>query len=130
MYAFLTGFTFGIPDSVLGLTFLSVSVTLPDVMAAVLVVRKGYGDMAVCYILGTNIFEVLVGLGFPWFIQTILIKPGTTVELQSSGEGILRTRHNEIIMVEIQKAALLGVMSMDLFATDLISYLVQNLSYI
>ncbi|XP_022689353.1 probable sodium/potassium/calcium exchanger CG1090 isoform X2 [Varroa jacobsoni] len=81
----IIGFTFGIPDSVLGLTFLSVSVTLPDVMAAVLVVRKGYGDMAVCYILGTNIFEVLVGLGFPWFIQTILIKPGTTVELQSSG---------------------------------------------
>lgn len=64
-------------------------------MAAVLVVRKGYGDMAVCYILGTNIFEVLVGLGFPWFIQTILIKPGTTVELQSSGEDKLEYFEDE-----------------------------------
>ena len=82
------GYTFGIPDSVLGLTFLSISVTLPDIMASVLVVRKGYGDMAVCYVLGTNIFEVLVGLGLPWFIQTTIIKPGTTVELQSSGEGL------------------------------------------
>ncbi|XP_003743736.1 probable sodium/potassium/calcium exchanger CG1090 [Galendromus occidentalis] len=81
----IIGYTFGIPDSVLGLTFLSISVTLPDIMAAVLVVRKGYGDMAVCYVLGTNIFEVLVGLGLPWFLQTTVFKPGTTVELQSSG---------------------------------------------
>ncbi|OQR71098.1 sodium/potassium/calcium exchanger 4-like, partial [Tropilaelaps mercedesae] len=81
----IIGFSFGIPDSVLGLTFLSISVTLPDVMAAVLVVRKGYGDMAVCYVLGTNIFEVLVGLGLPWFLQTTVIKPGSIVELQSSG---------------------------------------------
>ncbi|XP_003742183.1 probable sodium/potassium/calcium exchanger CG1090 [Galendromus occidentalis] len=79
------GFTLGIPDSVLGLTLMSFSVTLPDVMAAVLVVRKGYGDMVVSYVLGTNIFEVLVGLGLPWLVQTTIIKPGIAIELQSEG---------------------------------------------
>ncbi|XP_003742185.1 probable sodium/potassium/calcium exchanger CG1090 [Galendromus occidentalis] len=81
----IIGFTIGIPDSVLGLTLMSMSVTLPDVMAAVLLVREGFGDMVVCYVLGANIFEVLIGLGLPWFLQTTLIKPGVPIVLQSSG---------------------------------------------
>nr|XP_037282491.1 probable sodium/potassium/calcium exchanger CG1090 isoform X1 [Rhipicephalus microplus] len=81
----IIGFTLGVPDNVMGLTFLSIGVTLPDVVASLLVVRRGFGDMAVCNALGSNIFEILVGLGLPWFIQTVLLTPGKPATVQGKG---------------------------------------------
>lgn len=81
----IIGFTLGISDTVMGLTFLSVGVTLPDVIASLLVVRRGFGDMAVCNALGSNIFEILVGLGLPWFLKTVVLSPGTPAVVQGKG---------------------------------------------
>ncbi|KAL1436245.1 hypothetical protein MTO96_049873 [Rhipicephalus appendiculatus] len=81
----IIGFTLGVPDNVMGLTFLSIGVTLPDVVASLLVVRRGFGDMAVCNALGSNIFEILVGLGLPWFIQTVVLTPGNPAAVQGKG---------------------------------------------
>lgn len=80
----IIGFTFGIPDSILGLTMLSILSCLPDVVSSVVLVRKEQADVAISFLLGSNIFEVLVGLGSPWLIQTIR-NPGTAVELPSRG---------------------------------------------
>lgn len=41
--------------------------------------------MAVCNALGSNIFEILVGLGLPWFIQTVLLSRGTPAVVQGQG---------------------------------------------
>lgn len=81
----IIGFTLGISDTVMGLTFLSIGVTLPDVIASLLVVRRGFGDMAVCNALGSNIFEILVGLGLPWFLKTVVLSPGTPAIVQGKG---------------------------------------------
>ncbi|CAN8023957.1 unnamed protein product, partial [Ixodes persulcatus] len=78
-------FTLRIADTVMGLTFLSIGVTLPDVIASLLVVRRGFGDMAVCNALGSNIFEILVGLGLPWFLKTVLISPGSPAMVEGKG---------------------------------------------
>ena len=59
---------------------------MPDIMATVVVVRKGYGDMAISYVFGSNIFNVLVVLGLPWLLQTTVVKPGTAIQLYSSGK--------------------------------------------
>ncbi len=32
------------------------------------VARSGHGDMAVSNVLGRNVFDILIGLGLPWFI--------------------------------------------------------------
>lgn len=37
----IIGYTFGIPDSVMGITFLAAGSSLPDLMGSVLVVRQG-----------------------------------------------------------------------------------------
>lgn len=37
----IIGFTFGIPDSVMGITFLAAGSSIPDAMSSVLVVRQG-----------------------------------------------------------------------------------------
>ncbi|OQR79459.1 sodium/potassium/calcium exchanger-like [Tropilaelaps mercedesae] len=81
----IIGFTLHISDTVMGLTFLSIGVTLPDIVSSLLVVRKGFGDMAVCNALGSNIFEILVGLGLPWLLKTAVMEPGVPVLVESKG---------------------------------------------
>lgn len=37
----------------------------------------GYGDMAISNSIGSNIFDILLCLGLPWFLQTTLVHLGT-----------------------------------------------------
>merc|ERR1712194_44098 len=68
----IIGNTFGIPDVVMGLTFLAAGTSVPDLLSSVIVARRGEGDMAVSSSLGSNIFDILVGLPFPWLLYTLI----------------------------------------------------------
>lgn len=81
----IIGFTINIPDSVMSLTFVAFGVSLPDVVASVLVMKDGLGDMAVSNAVGSNVFDILVCLGIPWFIKTSIMDPGSTVQVYSEG---------------------------------------------
>jgi sodium/potassium/calcium exchanger 2 len=50
----------------MGLTFLAAGTSVPDLLTSVIVARQGHGDMAVSSSIGSNIFDVLVGLPLPW----------------------------------------------------------------
>lgn len=39
----------------------------------------GLGDMAVSNSIGSNIFDVLLGLGFPWALRTLVVSYGSVV---------------------------------------------------
>jgi|MDSY01.1.fsa_nt_gb sodium/potassium/calcium exchanger 1 len=67
----LTCRQFGIPTVVSGLTFLAAGTSVPDLLSSVIVTKQGQGDMAVSSSIGSNIFDVLVGLPFPWLLYTI-----------------------------------------------------------
>jgi len=60
-----------IPAIVMGLTFLAAGTSVPDLLSSVIVARQGHGDMAVSSSIGSNIFDVLVGLPFPWLIYDV-----------------------------------------------------------
>ena len=60
-WATRTGGTMGIPDVVMGLTFLAAGTSVPDLITSVLVAKQGKGDMAVSSSVGSNIFDVCVG---------------------------------------------------------------------
>lgn len=40
----------------------------------------GMGDMAVSNSIGSNIFDVLLGLGFPWALRTLIVSYGSVVK--------------------------------------------------
>ncbi|XP_071041226.1 sodium/potassium/calcium exchanger 3 [Parasteatoda tepidariorum] len=81
----LVGYTLGIPDSIMGITFLAAGTSVPDAFASLIVARQGQGDMAVSNSLGSNIFDILIGLAFPWFIQTTMVEPGSIAVINSRG---------------------------------------------
>ncbi|XP_041327748.1 ras and Rab interactor 3-like [Pyrgilauda ruficollis] len=79
------GYTLGIPDVIMGITFLAAGTSVPDCMASLIVARQGLGDMAVSNTVGSNVFDILVGLGVPWGLQTMAIDYGSTVRINSKG---------------------------------------------
>uniref|UniRef100_S4R4H4 Solute carrier family 24 member 3 n=1 Tax=Petromyzon marinus TaxID=7757 RepID=S4R4H4_PETMA len=79
------GYTLGIPDVIMGITFLAAGTSVPDCMASLIVARQGMGDMAVSNSIGSNVFDILVGLGLPWALQTLLVDYGSHVEINSRG---------------------------------------------
>ncbi|CAL8255243.1 unnamed protein product [Lota lota] len=79
------GFTLGIPDVIMGITFLAAGTSVPDCMASLIVARQGMGDMAVSNSIGSNVFDILVGLGLPWALKTLAINYGSSIKLNSKG---------------------------------------------
>lgn len=91
------GFALGIPDTIMGLTFLAAGTSVPDTIASVLVAKEGMGDMAVSNSIGSNVFDILLGLALPWTLQMIvshivptpecenLAKFSPTIMINSSG---------------------------------------------
>jgi len=67
-WAEIIGNTIGIPSVIMGLTFLAAGTSVPDLLSSVIVARRGNGDMAVSSSIGSNIFDILVGLPVPWII--------------------------------------------------------------
>jgi solute carrier family 24 (sodium/potassium/calcium exchanger), member 1 len=62
----------GIPQNVMGLTLLAAGTSVPDLISSVIVARQGHGDMAVSSSIGSNIFDVTVGLPLPWCLALIV----------------------------------------------------------
>ncbi|WP_163709601.1 calcium/sodium antiporter [Mangrovibacterium lignilyticum] len=67
-----------IPESIIALTVLAAGTSIPDLISSLIVAKQGRGDMAISNAIGSNIFDILVGLGFP-FLLVILIS-GRTIE--------------------------------------------------
>uniref|UniRef100_A0A8C1VGV7 Solute carrier family 24 member 4b n=1 Tax=Cyprinus carpio TaxID=7962 RepID=A0A8C1VGV7_CYPCA len=81
----IVGYTLGIPDVIMGITFLAAGTSVPDCIASLIVARQGLGDMAVSNTIGSNVFDILVGLGVPWALQTMAVSYGSVVMISSRG---------------------------------------------
>ncbi|CAE7205038.1 Slc24a2 [Symbiodinium microadriaticum] len=62
----------GIPTIVSSVTFLAAATSIPDAVSSMAVARKGQADMAVSSSIGSNIFDILVGLPIPWLLKCTL----------------------------------------------------------
>ncbi|KAK0148573.1 Sodium/potassium/calcium exchanger 1 [Merluccius polli] len=69
-WAHQVGETIGISEEIMGLTILAAGTSIPDLITSVIVARKGLGDMAVSSSVGSNIFDITVGLPIPWLLYS------------------------------------------------------------
>jgi len=54
---------------VMSFTVLAAGTSIPDLVSSMAVARAGEGDMAVSSSIGSNIFDILVGLPIPWVLK-------------------------------------------------------------
>ncbi|MCA9969424.1 MAG: calcium/sodium antiporter [Anaerolineales bacterium] len=84
----------GVPPILVALTILAGGSSVPDLLASIFVARQGRGEMAVSNAVGSNIFDISIGLGLPWLIM-LLTQGGTiavgTADLASSTLVLLAT---------------------------------------
>ncbi len=66
----------GIPPVIVALTLLAAGTSAPDLMSSVDVAREGRGGMAVANAVGSNTFDLLIGLALPWTIALVLQQVG------------------------------------------------------
>merc|ERR1719269_414035 len=59
---------------VMSFTLLAAGTSIPDLVSSMAVARAGEGDMAVSSSIGSNIFDILVGLPIPWVIKIVFIE--------------------------------------------------------
>ncbi|XP_051756258.1 sodium/potassium/calcium exchanger 2-like isoform X5 [Ctenopharyngodon idella] len=83
-WAHQVGETIGITEEIMGLTILAAGTSIPDLITSVIVARKGLGDMAVSSSVGSNIFDITVGLPFPWLLYSF-INSMSPVRVSSNG---------------------------------------------
>lgn len=62
------GATAGIPSVIMGLTFLAAGTSVPDMLGALIVAKRGQGDQAVSSSVGSNVFDICIGLAVPWLL--------------------------------------------------------------
>jgi len=72
----------GIPKYIVALTILAFGTSVPDMMSSVIVAKQGRGGMAISNALGSNIFDILLGLGIPWLI--LIIATGNSISVHES----------------------------------------------
>uniref|UniRef100_A0A3B4G7J4 Sodium/potassium/calcium exchanger 1 n=1 Tax=Pundamilia nyererei TaxID=303518 RepID=A0A3B4G7J4_9CICH len=83
-WAHQVGETIGISEEIMGLTMLAAGTSIPDLITSVIVARKGLGDMAVSSSVGSNIFDITVGLPVPWLLYSAIHSFGP-VAVSSNG---------------------------------------------
>jgi Ca2+/Na+ antiporter len=65
-----------IPPVIVALTILAAGTSAPDLISSLIVARQGRGDMAVANAVGSNVFDILIGLGLPWLLTIGLRQAG------------------------------------------------------
>jgi len=57
-----------IPEVVMGTLVLAAGTSIPDALGSIAVAKGGQGDMAVANAVGSNVFDIWLGLGLPWLV--------------------------------------------------------------
>lgn len=85
------GYTFGIPEAVMGMTFLAAGNCTPEALSSILMIRKGERGVGVSNSLGSSSLDIFLSLGVPWFVRNLMqwynSSPNPSVILESSGTG-------------------------------------------
>jgi len=90
------GIDYDIRESIMGITLLAMGTSIPDCLSSIAVARRGHGDMAVSSSIGSNIFDILIGLPLPWLMYTAVLRPAigpslgpTHVEILSESLAVM-----------------------------------------
>jgi K+-dependent Na+/Ca+ exchanger-like protein len=79
----------GVPASVVALTILAGGTSVPELISSAIVAKQGRGDMAISNAIGSNIFDILISLGFPLLIYTGVNGDLTNIDGENINSSII-----------------------------------------
>jgi K+-dependent Na+/Ca+ exchanger-like protein len=91
-----------VPEAIIGLTVIAIGSSIPDLLSSVIVSKQGRNGMAISNAIGSNIFDILFGLGLPW-LMVILIK-GSPVTVETSD------LHSSVLVLFLSLVAIFLIM--------------------
>ncbi|CAF1272998.1 unnamed protein product [Adineta ricciae] len=68
----IVGFTLNIRDNIMGLTLLAFGSSIEEIFSAIVMTRRGHPEMAIAGSIGSNVFDILMGLGIPWLFRNLM----------------------------------------------------------
>jgi len=80
---------FNIPTVIIGLTILASGTSIPDLLSSINVAKRGKGDMAIANAVGSNIFDIAIGLGVPWLFTTFFFHKSVPVATENLASSII-----------------------------------------
>jgi Ca2+/Na+ antiporter len=101
----ITSNTIGVPTNIAAVTLLAGGTSIPDLLSSYVVAKQGHGDMAVSSSIGSNIFDVTVGLPFPWLIFCLAKGKDVTVSSNSLFFSL-------IVLMSMLGAVIISIMAM------------------
>ena len=64
---------FNIPKIISGMTLVVAGGLIPDLITSIIIVKRDcLASVGICAAIASNIYVILIGLGIPWFIQSII----------------------------------------------------------
>lgn len=64
------GMLLELPGTIMGMFIVAVGAQIPDTVQAIAVAKRGFGSMAVASAVGSQVMNILIGLGVPWLLST------------------------------------------------------------
>lgn len=77
------GCLWNVHPAIMGVTVLAAGTSVPDAIGSLLVARDGQGDMAVSNAIGSNVFDILLGLGLPWSLSCLVYGSSLAVDAEN-----------------------------------------------
>ncbi len=78
----------GIPETVIALTILAAGTSVPDLISSLIVSKQGRGGMAISNAVGSNIFDILIGLGLPFLLIIFFSKGTISIHTENIKESV------------------------------------------
>ncbi|XP_063710957.1 sodium/potassium/calcium exchanger Nckx30C-like isoform X2 [Symsagittifera roscoffensis] len=96
------GCALDIQQFVMGLVIVAVGTSVPDALSSVIVARDGFGDMAVSNAIGSNVFDIDLGLGLPFLVRMLFMDQLKPIQLLSADEKAAQLRHNNPLIPHVK----------------------------
>ena len=75
---------FSVPPAIIGLTILAAGTSIPDLLSSVAVAKKWKGDMAISNAIGSNIFDILFWLWFPYMLYFFIYGMNNSIPVENT----------------------------------------------
>ncbi|MDT8393638.1 MAG: calcium/sodium antiporter [Bacteroidales bacterium] len=123
----------GVPEFLIGITIVAIGTSIPDLISSVIVARQGRPGMAINNAIGSNIFDILIGLGFPFLLYMLI--HGRSFDLVSenlifsvsilAGSALLLMGY--FLLTRWQSSRLFGIVLLLLYAAYLTYLIISSI---